>query len=215
MSSKLSNKTNGFSLVEVLLVLIFVGVVALIGMRVVDSRKQPVAATATAKQQAPVASTTTKTSAAPVADALPAGEINKLGANSVSLTATADVEKLPAGTPASFKEFMKIKLAANKPTAEGCVGLYTINVLSTVNVAGGVGDVDAKTLQPGVGNCGGGARIVWSFSGGAWQENGFQSIAQCSLLVNAGIYKEFVGQCADSKDATVANPNGSITQLKK
>ena len=213
MRPKLSNKSNGFTLVEVLLVLIFIGVVALIGLRVVDSQKQPVAATASTNQQAKAAST--KSSVTPAVDALPAGEIKDLGTNSVTLTTAAEIEKLPSNTPVSFKEYMKVKLTANKPTADGCVEQFTVNKLSTVNVLGGIGEVEAKTLQAGVGNCGGGAKLVWSLVDSQWQENGFQALPECSLLVKAKIYEEFMGGCSGSSNAIVKNPNGSITQLKR
>jgi hypothetical protein len=140
------------------------------------------------------------------------GEIVKLPEGGVRLVYPADLSKLPATVPQSFKDYMLEKLKKNEASGD-CVGLYTVNMISTVNISGGVGDASRTTLDASD-SCGGGAHIVWSHKNGEWHETGFQAIDYCNHLVEVGIYSEFMETCYDgSTEKEATNPLGSIKQL--
>ncbi len=131
----------------------------------------------------------------------------------ISLKTAADVDKLPAVTPASFKAFMLEKLQNNKPSAEGCILSYNVSKISSVNIKGG-GATVSTTGEFG-GECVGGAPVLWVITpDGKWDEVSLNGVV-CKSSGGGLVYEEFAAECYKdpNTDSLVKNPNGSIKSL--
>ena len=198
--------TNGFGVVEGLLIVAVVGLIGAVGYIVYDKTQNKDDETDTAQ-------TTQKK-----AD-------DKKVKNTVALDTTihdvditlkteADLAKLPSYTPDSFREYLASELRDNKPETSGEVTLtktWEINKISQFNIKGGIfnTDDDGETYP-------GGAPLVWVISpSGTWGELGINS-SSCTTEAGGKVYEEFVAICYDeTANDYIANPNGSITTVNQ
>ena len=195
--------------IQILLIVLILGVVGYVGYRYTQNKEEePVAQQETAKpeEQAPV-----ETPAENKVEIVTLDE-------EITLTSPGDLEKLPDTVPASFVDHMEVVLNANVADESGCVMMYSVNIVSPLNISGGTGSVDATTLESGTGSCIGGARTVWYLKDGKWDDMGFQAQPGCDELEKTTIYSEFMELCYDASaevpDQT-PNPNGSIQDANK
>lgn len=121
----------------------------------------------------------------------------------VKLEKPSDVDNLPDVTPESFKSYIRSKLIANKPD-NGCYSTYSVDRISAVNISGGVGQTDKD------GEYCGGATMFWYLQDKQWKENPTQSMQSCEEIEQTTIYEEFIEICYSSNDKIISNPNGSI-----
>jgi len=131
------------------------------------------------------------------------------GNEAILLFKPQDVNKLPSIAPDSFKQYMKTKLANQKPI-NGCSVRYEIVKVSQVNISGGQIGVGADGNENDT--CGGGAAIFWYIDGNTWKEYGTQDGIDCKQLDKIKLYSEFVDICVESNDPFKEgqNPNGSL-----
>ena len=206
---KISNKTNnnkGFTLVEVLLlivVLILVGGLGYLGYKQVNKKSKT--STTTTTQKSAVQNTKANATTTTKLDTT-VHEVD------IKLQTEADISKLPDYTPSSFKAYMLDLLKNWKPftNSEGVVETvqYSVSKISQVNISGGMVPVDkAGNGYPG------GAPAIWVLTpAGTWDKEGLNGPV-CKSKNGGLIYEEFVKQCSNSSGDLVNNPNGSITSL--
>lgn len=119
----------------------------------------------------------------------------------IMLQRPGDEELLPAVTPATFVEYMNVKLNDfDCDFGEFPEGGYSVTKISPRFIAGGLG-------------CGGGASIVWYLTTAGWEELGFQAQVPCSRIVELAIPSEFMSECYDDAspgEEVIANPNGPL-----
>lgn len=196
---------KGFAILPILLLLTLVGAIGGVGWYVYSQNKE-------IRQELPAAVVETDTTkeVEPQVD-LTVTELSE--ADKVVLIRPEDINKLPAVTPQSFKDYMKGVLVANKPV-DGCYEKYTVTKISAVNISGSVNAAGANG-EPSD-NCVGGAAMFWYVQNNQWNKYGTQSIDTCDHLATTKIYVEFIDICLAStnSDATVPNPNGSIKNAK-
>lgn len=228
----MNKNQKGFSLVEVLLVVVVVGLIGGIGWYVYQQRK-----TDEPKQQAAAITNFDECVAAgnPVMESYPeqchadgqtfadtkdGPEESKnvtfvSGEQGIRIFAEGDVDKLPDQTPDSFKEYMKQKARNPKFYEGGCRDAWTVIKVSKLNVYGGLGGADKNGVS-GEG-CGGGAAMFWYLQDGVWKEYATQMATMCNELAKMKIYAEFIPVCYSSTtmDDQRPNPNGSIDNALK
>lgn len=198
---------NGIAIIAVLLVLIVIGVLAGTGWYVWKNQHRNNAQ----QNQTPTQPTEAKKES-------PQSEQKKkvdttIAEVNVLLKTAADIDKLPAVTPTSFKAFMLEKLQNNKPSAEGCMQMYSISKISAVNIKGG-GATVSTTGEFG-GECVGGAPVLWVITpDGKWDEVSLNGVV-CKSSGGGLVYEEFAAECYKdpNTDSLVKNPNGSIKSL--
>lgn len=219
---------KGFAAVEVLLVLLVVGLTGGIGWYVFQRQSS------SASQDAQVKVTNFEECVAagnPVLESSPeqcvangqrftnennssVGEhIMDLGDKGVELIQVSDVDKLPDAVPQSFRQYITKKLQQRIPSENGCIEVYSVKIVSEVNIRGNVGaaDSDGNSFE----GCGGGASMYWYLTDGGWRELAIQMMPSCKQLSETLIYKEFIPECfADESGAEMKeNPNGSIIKV--
>lgn len=202
---------KGFSVVEILAIIVVVGLLGAVGWLVYDRQKsktdEPTTQSSTkqtiqddAKQDSKENTTTT-----PKMDTT----IHEV---SISLKSEADLAKLPDYTPASFKSYLAEKLRNNKPFDNGeaiVAETWIISTISQVNIRGGQVPTDKDgNSYPG------GAPIIWVLTpAGTWDQESLNGPV-CTSKNGGKIYEEFVTTCYDGGQPDgVKNPNGSIKLL--
>jgi Tfp pilus assembly protein PilE len=202
---------KGFAVVEILIIVFVIGLLGTIGWFVYDRQND---SSQTRKTQD---SSKTVEEDTDVENPSAATETKYMTVTkgSYALRLTTDVRLLPAGTPESFKTFIKTKLS-DTADQDGCWAQYTIQAVSPVNVLGIFESVNgADETDPDV-KCVGGARLVWALTPkGTWDETGGHDHSDCTSKNGGKVYEEFAAECyTDSMGTTVAkNPNGSVTAV--
>lgn len=202
---------KGFSVVEILIVIVVVGLLGTVGWLVYGRQKgmsDDKATNTQASQQeqkdTPKQETKDSGTTATKFDAT-VHEVD------IRMQAETDTSRLPDYTPSSFKAYMLNLLKNNKSydNSEATVTpQYVISKISQVNISGGQAPVDkAGNGYPG------GAPAIWVLTpAGTWDQETLNGPV-CKSKNGGLIYEEFVKECSDSSSAWVKNPNGSIKSL--
>lgn len=198
---------KGFSAVEALVIVLIVALLGFAGWFVWHSKQK----------DTPVSkSTTSQNSAAKkqAASTTPAKIDTTITTVDLAFRTEADLSKLPSVAPASFKAYLSEKLKANVADTSGCIEVFTISKISSVNIAGG-GHSESKSGEDT--SCMGGAPRVWVLTpGGTWDDETLNGPV-CKSKNGGLVYEEFAAKCYTDKntDSYVDNPNGSITSLSQ
>ena len=201
--------TNGFGVVEGLLIVAVIGLIGAVGYIVYDKMQDKDDKTDTAQ------TTQKKTDEEKIKN--PIALDTTIHDVDITLKTEADLAKLPSQTPDSFREYLASELRSNTPIdaeyLNGAVIMPTIAIdkISQFNVRGGrMFTTENNEAAPG------GAPVVWVLDpSGGWSEE-TRNGPTCVSKNGGKIYEEFVAECYDAaSDAYIANPNGSITTINK
>ena len=131
----------------------------------------------------------------------------------IKMQSSADIDRLPSYTPASFKSYIK-HLLANNVGGQGmfncgtAVVQYQISKISEVNIVGGTVPVNEKGET-----CAGGAPAIWVLTpSGTWDQETRNGIV-CTSKNGGSIYSEFAAECYTDANTFVKNPNGFVISL--
>lgn len=156
-------KQGGFSLVEVLLIILALGFVVFAGYAIWNNQQGKEKDSASIPENSndnksePVSSITeTDGSANDDTSANP-----KL--NLEDLSKSSDISKLPDYTPDSFRAYFLDILQENENSTKDCTFSYSIYYIDSDSVRGGVVPVEKNGAF-----CGSGAPLRWVNSGGTW-----------------------------------------------
>ncbi len=194
---------NGFSTIVVLLFIVIIGLIGGTGWYVWQSQNN------TKPNTSESASTTAKKEDTSNDKAKIDTTITDVN---ISLKTEADINKLPAIAPASFKSYLLEKLKQNTPDEYDCIEVYSISKISAVNIKGGGSSVN---VTAGRDNCISGAPRVWALTpSGTWDDVSLNG-PMCKSENGGLIYEEFASECYSNSttDTLVKNPNGSIKSL--
>lgn len=202
---------KGFSVVEILIVIVVIGLLAAAGWLVYDRQKSKTeskeATTTQVNQESAVQTNSENETATKKIDTI----IHDVD---ITMQTATDINKLPEYTPASFREYMLGVLKDNKFFNNGAEGVdtiteYSISKISQANIVGGRYPVDKN----GVGYSG--APAIWVLTPtGEWDQESLNG-PSCKSKNGGLIYEEFAQECARNADGTNwgENPNGSIKSL--
>lgn len=196
---------KGFSVVEILIVIVVVGLLGAVGWMVYDrqnSKTKNKETVTTQSNQKSKNDTDTKKIDTPIHEV------------DIKMQTAADIDKLPEYTPASFKAYMLDILQKNRYYHDNVddvdtISQYQITKISQVNIVGGHVPVDKN----GEGHAGG-APAIWVLTPtGAWDKESLNGPV-CTSKNGGKIYEEFVKECYTDYNGTQEswekNPNGSI-----
>lgn len=200
---------NGFSVVEILIVVVFIGLLGAVGWLLYDrqnNKTQSKEATTTQISQDSTEQTNGEKEITTKKVDTAIHEVN------ISLKSEADLAKLPDYTPASFKNYLAEKLRNNKSFDNGeaiVTETLKISKISQVNIQGG----QVPTDKDGNGYSGG-APAIWVVTpAGNWDQETLNGPV-CISKNGGKIYEEFVPTCYDDAHPDGRkNPNGSIKSL--
>jgi hypothetical protein len=208
---KKSNQTGNITPLQAVIVLLIVAVVGFVIYRITQTKDD-------AQQSDSITIESQQKEEAEPTPSQPDVDIVTELESPIVISRVEDLSKLPDSTPASFIEFLKVEITDSAYSAgesdSGCIAIYTVSKISSVNISGGTGSVDPATLESSD-LCGGGAGIVWYLdSSNSWNTRAYQQTLLCSDIISKNIYAEFYEECIESIDdagkTTVPNPNGSI-----
>lgn len=194
---------KGFSVVEILVVIVVVGLLGAVGWLVYDRQKSETDNKATTSQMTQQEQK----------QETPKQKIDTtIHEVDISLKSEADLTRLPDYTPASFKTYLAEKLRNNKPFDNGeamVTETLKISKISQVNIQGG----QVPTDKDGNGYPGG-APAIWVLTPtGTWDQETLNGPV-CTSKNGGKIYEEFVSTCYDDAHPDgIKNPNGSIKSL--
>lgn len=206
-------KTNqkGFSIVEILIVLVVVGLLGTVGWLVYDRQKDKTESkeTTTQASQESTEQTDNENDTATKKIDTTIHDVD------IKMQTASDISKLPEYTPASFKAYMLDILQKNKyyysnDDGVDTIAQYQISKISQVNIVGGHVPVD----KSGEGHPGG-APAIWVLTpAGTWDRETLNGPV-CKSKNGGLIYEEFVKECYTdpNTDSWTKNPNGSIKSL--
>lgn len=130
------------------------------------------------------------------------------------LRTVEDIDKLTPGAPESFVRLMTDNLEKNQPDENGCITVYQVSMISTVNIRGGhyyeTNDSETSDFE-----CGSGAPNLWVLTpAGDWDWVSRNGHPPCVSENGGLIYEEYAPECLEQESGTlVKNPNGSVTSL--
>jgi competence protein ComGC len=201
---------NGFAVLEALLVAIIIGILGFTGWFVLNAKKNTEASLSGNNSTTPFIKkkSTAKQSTTQLKFDTSIHEVD------IKMQSATDISKLPDYAPVSFKEYMLDLLQKNTPSQYGCIEVYSITKISTVNISGGGSSVNAPNASKDA-DCISGAPIIWVLTpSNSWDQetlNGYP----CKSKGGGLIYEEFVAKCYNnSNDSYYANPNGSVASIK-
>lgn len=201
----MSRNEKGFSVVEVVIMIVVIGLVGAVGWLVYDRQNNQQSTTMQNASETKADEESTETEV-PTKITITEG--------SWELLRPSDVSKLPDITPASFKSFIATKLTST-PDSWGCYPSITITKITPINIKGYSGVVNEAGKAEG--NCeAGGGGPVWALTpNGTWDETAGQDHADCTTIHGAKVYEEFAVECFAGANGTdnIKNPNGSVTAV--
>ncbi len=198
----MKKKQNGFSVIEVLLVLVIAGMIGFVGWYVWSRNNvSDTPPTASSRQQQQ-----------PSSNSIKVQDVN------VEILSGDDLSKLPENTPKGFVDAFREKIKGTvSPDSYGCTTLFRVDKISIINVKASYGWVEInngiKVENSMI--CGGGAYSIWAFQNNKWKEVAVgNSEIGCNQISSPKVYSEFVEMCyLDNDQPNIPNPNGSITAL--
>lgn len=193
--NKLKQNQKGFSLVEILLVILIIVMVTGIGIYVWQQNKKqtPVNSTTTSNSD-PKKNDETSRDSAQTTNAKPVKELIDYGTE-VEIQKKSDVSKLTDASD-TFKNFIASYVEDEVNTSAECGNPLRITVSKVVKDEFAVG---------GIGQCGG-AAYIWKKSGGVWAKVwAGQDIIVCDDVKKYMIPSAISEECLDS-----SNPNNPV-----
>lgn len=192
---------KGFMFLELILIIVFFVLVGL-GIWYITSNN-------TGNTETDTTSSQTSGDTSPQA----ADEVHYV-ADTIKLTTSQDLDKLPANTPESFKSYLTNQyLKANKISTDACILEVSFSILSLYNYSGGLVPVQNPNSDEECPGFGGGKLAIGSADQGAtWSSVGGQTYPNCDDVVAANLHQEFVPTCFkdESGSEPVDNPLGYL-----
>lgn len=135
-----------------------------------------------------------------------------LSVNLLTLQSVQDADKLPDGTPASFKAYIQNVLAGNTVKQSGCLTTYAIQKISDTTIVGSIVDYPTDANDPLANPCDNGNGVaLWLFRNETWNvvESGIQNVFLCRELEAYNVQSGLIAQCIDDGGTLRSNPNDS------